>query len=263
MIIVRILLLLVCLYVIFVFLLYFFQKNFIYETDDTEDAHVTLTHPVDSVVVESNGISLNGWYSEKNPTFKTLLFFHGNSGNLEKRISKLNDLNTLNINYLIVAYRGFSGNPGSPTEKGLYEDAKSCKEWLNREKRVPDDRIILYGESLGSAIALELATHYKFAGVILEGPFTSMTELVYHRYPFLPTDLILTEKFNNKQKVKLIDCPMLILHGKNDNTVPVSMGKELLDSTSTSIKKGYITNDKHSVQIDTNVQHVIKNFLEL
>lgn len=259
----RILLLLVCIYIIFVLLLYRFQRNLIYGTHDSENVNVNLTHSVESVSVNSNGILLNGWYFEKNPTFRTFLFFHGNSGNLEKRISKLNDLNTLNINYLIVAYRGFSGNRGSPTEKGLYEDAKACKEWLNKVKRIPDDEIILYGESLGSAIALELATHYKFAGVILEGPFTSMTELVYHRYPFLPADLILTEKFDNKQKVKQIDSPLLILHGKNDTTVPVSMGKELFENTKSTIKKIYVTNDKHNVHMDRNVHHVVKNFFDL
>ena len=255
----RILFLLICIYVVFVLLLYLFQRSFIYETNDTDNVNVDLTHSVEFISVNSNGILLNGWYFEKNPTFKTLLFFHGNSGNLEKRISKLNDLSRLNLNYLIVAYRGFSGNRGSPTEKGLYEDATSCKEWLNDVKGVPDDHIILYGESLGSAIALELATHYKFAGILLEGPFTSMTELVYYRYPFLPTDLILTEKFDNKQKVKQIDCPLLILHGKNDTTVPLSMGKNLLESARTPIKKIHVTNDRHTVDIDKNVHHV-KNF---
>ena len=116
---------------------------------------------------------------------------------------------------------------------------------------------------MGSAIALELATHYKFAGILLEGPFTSMTELVYHRYPFLPTDLILTEKFDNKQKVKQIDCPLLILHGKNDTTVPVSMGKNLLENAGTPIKKIHVTKDRHTVDIDKNVHHVIKNFFEI
>ena len=113
----RILFLLICIYVIFVLLLYFFQRRFIYETNDTDNVDVDLTHSVEFISVNSNGILLNGWYFEKNPTFKTLLFFHGNSGNLEKRISKLNDLSRLNLNYLIVAYRGFSGNRGSPTEK--------------------------------------------------------------------------------------------------------------------------------------------------
>lgn len=257
----RILFILLFIYGIFVLLLFCLQRRLMYEPD-ISNTSTHLTHDVDSVIVESNGISLNGWYFLQDKNYKTLLFFHGNAGSLDKRIPKLNQLSRFALNYLIVAYRGFHGNDGTPTEKGLYQDAAACKEWLNTEKNIPDCNIILYGESLGCAIALELATQYKFAGVILEAPFTSMSDMIYKRYPFLPPNFSVHDKYDNREKIKQLDSPLLILHGNNDTVVPVSMGKELLETATTPEKKGYFTKDEHTIQIDKQVQQVMKKFFQ-
>ena len=102
--------------------------------------------------------------------FKTILFFHGNAGSLENRTYKLNHFKDLKVNFLIIAWRGFSGNKGKPNEIGLYRDAKSAIEWLNL-KGITEENIILYGESLGTGVAVEIAQYKNYAGVILESPY--------------------------------------------------------------------------------------------
>ena len=110
-----------------------------------------------------------------------MLFFHGNAGRLDNRIYKLNEISNLDLNYLIVAYRGFSGNAGKPSEFGLYKDANESKKWLN-QNGVRDEDIILYGESLGTAIAIDMGQNFRLSGIILESPFTSMTKLAKKYY---------------------------------------------------------------------------------
>ena len=115
-------------------------------------------------------------------TLKPCFFFHGNAGKLDNRIYKLNEFADLDLNYLIFAYRGFSGNKGKPTEIGLYKDAIKAKEWLN-QNNIEDKDIVLYGESLGTAVAIETASNNLFAGIILESPFTSMEILAQKILP--------------------------------------------------------------------------------
>jgi hypothetical protein len=119
-------------------------------------------------------IDLVAWFYNKDiKKLKTILFFHGNAGSLENRTYKLNHFKNLNVNFLIIAWRGFSGNKGKPNELGLYRDAESAIKWL-KLKGVIEQNIILYGESLGTGVAVEVAQNKNYAGIILESPFTSM-----------------------------------------------------------------------------------------
>ena len=132
---------------------------------------------IKEVIIDTDdNINLLGWYHEKDiEKYKTILFFHGNAGSLENRIHKLNHFHDMKVNFLIIAWRGFSGNKGKPSEKGLYEDGKSAINWLSK-KGVKQENIVIYGESLGTGIATHLAQNKNFAGVILETPFTSMID---------------------------------------------------------------------------------------
>ena len=123
-----------------------------------------------------DNIELVSWYHSKNiNNYKTILFLHGNAGSLENRIHKINHFKEININFLLVSWRGFNGNKGKPTEEGLYEDANSAIRWLN-SKGIKDNNIILYGESLGTGIVTEVAQYKSFSGIILESPYTSMID---------------------------------------------------------------------------------------
>ena len=165
--------------------------------------------------------------SQKDLKKKTLVFFHGNAGDLRNRIYKLNLIKDFDINFLIVAYRGFSGNKGKPTEIGLYEDARSTLDWLVKQG-VKEDKIILYGESLGTGVSVEVAQNKKFAGIILESPFTSMVDAGKFYYFYLPVSLLLKDRYETVKKLKNINIPILVMHGKKDKIVPFHMGKKFL-----------------------------------
>ena len=192
-------LILLFLYIFVIIFLFFYQRKLLYHPSENNYLDETsLNHNIEKKFIQSEN-KLVSWYFEKNSDYKTILFFHGNAGKLDNRVYKLNELSKLEINYLIIAYRGFSGNEGKPTESGLYEDAKSAKIWLNNNG-VKDKDIILYGESLGTAVAVDLASKHKFAGIILESPFTSITDLGKKKFPIFPISLILKDRFDNESK---------------------------------------------------------------
>ena len=242
--------------------LYAFQRNLLYEPSENNylDGE-TLSADIQEVYIStSENYSLKGWYHFKNKNYKTLLFFHGNAGVLGNRIHKLNKLKDLNINFLIFAWRGFSGNSGSPSEQGLYDDANSAVKWLNREG-IKDEEIVLYGESLGSAVAVEIAQHQSFAGIILESPFTSMIDVGRHYYPYVPVKLILKDKFETEKKIKNINFPLLVMHGKLDQVVPFVMGKRIFDLGNRPKFYFFPNYDDHMMNYDQNLLNAVNQFL--
>ena len=138
---------LITIYVIICLVIFLSQRKLLYHPNENNYLDENkLTHKIEKVFVKSDN-KLIGWYHFKDRKYKTLLFFHGNAGNLQNRIYKLNEIAELELNYLIIAYRGFSGNEGKPTEEGLYNDSMAAKRWLN-SNNIDDSNIILYGESL-------------------------------------------------------------------------------------------------------------------
>ena len=222
----------------------------------------TLSVDIEKVKIKTNDeIELLGWYHKKNlKRYKTILFFHGNAGSLENRIHKLNHFQDININFLIIAWRGFSGNNGKPTEQGLYEDGKSAINWLAK-KGVNEKNLILYGESLGTGVATELASNNKFAGVILESPFTSIADAAKIYYPYLPINLLLKDRYDSKNKIKKINSPILIMHGKKDNIVPQIMGLELFEKANNPKFSYFPDNDDHMMEYNEELLSKIKNFI--
>jgi fermentation-respiration switch protein FrsA (DUF1100 family) len=207
---------------------YIFQRNLLYHPKINNYYGHQLSVAVEKTIIKTqDNVELLSWYHNKNlNSDKTLLFLHGNAGSLENRIEKLNHFGNMKLNFLIVAWRGFNGNKGKPTEKGLYEDARSAIKWLN-SKGITEKSIIIYGESLGTGVAIEISQNKNFAGVILEAPFTSMTDVGKYKYPFLPVSLLLKDKYESDKKIKNVKSPILVMHGKVDNIVPLYMGKKI------------------------------------
>ena len=167
----------------------------------------------------------------------------------------------MNINFLIIAWRGFSGNHGKPTEQGLYEDGKSAINWLVN-KGVDEKKLILYGESLGTGVATHLAQNKNYAGVILETPFTSMANAAKIFYPYIPVNLLLKDRFENYKKIKNINSPIMIMHGEIDQIVPFSMGKKIYEIANQP-KYSYFTKyDDHMMEYDKKLVSALKSFLE-
>jgi len=217
---------------------------------------------IDKVKIKTkDNIELLGWYHKKNSkNYKTILFLHGNAGSLENRIHKINHFENMNINFLIIAWRGFSGNKGNPTEKGLYEDAESAINWMKSEGIETND-IIVYGESLGTGVATEIAQNSNFAGVILESPFTSMIDAAKNKYPFFPIRFLLKDKYESDKKIKNIKSPLLIMHGEADKIVPFWMGKKMYDIANEPKYSYFTKHDNHMMEYDENLLIMLEKFI--
>ena len=167
----------------------------------------------------------------------------------------------MNINFLIIAWRGFSGNSGKPSEQGLYVDGKSAIDWLIK-KGINEKNLVLYGESLGTGVAVDLAQNKSYAGIILETPFTSMVDAAKRFYPYIPVNLLLKDKFENYKKVKNINSPILVMHGKVDQIVPFSMGKKIFEMANEPKYSHFTKYDNHMMEYDEKLVLTLKSFLK-
>ena len=164
---------------------------------------------------------INAWYIPTDTSnTKTLVFFHGNAGNISHRLETIKIFNNLGLNILIVDYRGFGLSTGKPTENGTYLDADATWHYLIEEKLLSPNEIIIMGRSLGGAVATELARKVNPAMLILESTFTSMTAVSAIHYPFMPTSLIVKHKYETNLKLKDINCPVVIAHSRKDEVIP-------------------------------------------
>ena len=248
-------------YLLILLFMYIFQRTFMYHPNVKNTDSTTVQFKYKEVYIESEkDIKLKSWHSYLNPNKKTILFFHGNAGELGARTYKLNKFNDLDLNFLIISWRGFSGNNGKPTEQGLYKDAQKAVEWLEK-KGINKKDIVLYGESLGTGIAVELATKSKYSGIILESPYTSMIDMGKRFYPFLPISILQKDKYNSLKKLSMIKSPILVLHGKSDKLVPFYMGKKIYDAANEPKYYYFPEFDNHMMTYDQDMLKILSNFV--
>jgi len=243
--------------------LYVFQRNLLYYPTENNYSGDKLTVNIEKVkITTEDDIELLAWYHKKDiNNYKTILYLHGNAGSLENRIHKVNHFNDMNINFLLLAWRGFNGNAGKPTEQGLYQDAKNAVRWLMNQG-IREENIIIYGESLGTGVATEIAQKKNFAGVILESPFTSMVAAGKSKYPIFPIKLLLKDKYESDKKIKNIISPILVMHGEDDQIVPFWMGKKIYEIANQP-KYSYFTKyDDHMMEFDENLVLALKTFIK-
>ena len=249
-------------YIVVIIFVYFYQRNLLYHPSENNYQNDTIQFNHQEIFIKVNDeIKLKSWIINKDlKNFKTLVFFHGNAGDLSNRIYKLNELDKLDINILLISWRGFSGNEGYPTEKNLYEDAEAAIKWLNK-KKVSNSQIILYGESLGTGVAVEIASKNNFNSIILESPFTSIENSAKIYYPYLPVKFLLKDRYDSISKIKKINSPILIMHGRKDDIVPFFMGKKLFEKAN-SPKDSYFTDiDDHMMEFNSQLLNKIKDFI--
>ena len=259
---VLILLVFVIIYFFILISTYLFQRSLLYHPEENNYFGDQILVSIEKIKIKTqDNVELLSWFHNKNiKNYKTILFLHGNAGSLENRIHKINHFKNMNINFLIIAWRGFSGNKGRPTEEGLYEDARSAVRWL-KSKGVLENNIIIYGESLGTGVATEIAQNKNFAGIILESPFTSMVDAGKDKYPYLPVKFLLKDKYENNKKIKNINSPILIMHGKVDNIVPFHMGKKLYELANKPKYSYFSEYDDHMMEYNEKLLNELKKFI--
>ncbi len=174
-----------------------------------------------------DGLTLRHWYLPPSRAgAAVLVVFHGNAGHLGDRVPKLDAIIDAGFGVLFAGYRGYSGNPGKPTEDGLTADARLLLDWLAAQG-VPPDRTVIYGESLGTGVAVKMAAERESAAVILESPYTSIAEVAQTHYWYLPAKWLVLDKWDSMAHIGRIQAPLLVVHGARDKTVPTRYGRRL------------------------------------
>jgi fermentation-respiration switch protein FrsA (DUF1100 family) len=176
----------------------------------------------------SDGIQISAWFVPHPQARHTILFAHGNAGNISHRIEKLKFFYDLGCNILIFDYRGYGKSQGRPSEKGIYLDAKAAYDYL-LSRHISADAIIGYGESIGGAVVIDLAYKNKLGGLIVDGCFSCAKDMAKFIYPFIPY-WVFSSRFNSEAKISSIKIPKLIIHSVNDEIVPYKLGHKLYGS---------------------------------
>ena len=187
--------------------------------------------PIEPVrLTTPDGVRLSAWLIvPQADTSRWLLIFHGNAGNLGTpgRPEHDRQLRDLGLGLLALDYRGYGDSEGSPSESGLYTDARAAYDYLREVRGIPAGRIVIYGHSLGSAVAIELATQVPAAGLIVEGAFTSVRDRGAEIYPFVPVRLLARNRFASLERIARVRMPVLVVHGRDDSTIPIAHGRRL------------------------------------
>lgn len=231
-------------YAAFVAMLYFSQRRLLYAPDAaTPDPSRTGIAGIEVLRFKSgDGVPIFAWYLRPvGPGGFVVLYLHGNGGHIGYRGERMRAIHAAGWGALLLEYRGYGGNPGTPTEKGLMLDAEAGLAALGR-MNVPPERTVLWGESLGSNLAVRLAATQACAAVILESPFTSVAALAKKFYPFVPVDLLLKDRFDTLSHIASVRLPVLILQGGRDRLVPPSMGRTLYEAATTP-KQLWVANE--------------------
>ena len=174
-----------------------------------------------------DGVQLSAWYVPMQDARGTILFFHGNGGNVSHYVQSLGLFARLGFSSFILDYRGYGRSAGTPSERGTYLDAEASWQYLVRTLGIPADRIIVYGRSLGGAIAAWLARRHTPRLLVLESAFTSLGNVAAELYPWAPTKLLLGDRYDTETFLQEVECPVLVIHSPDDEIVPYTEGLRL------------------------------------
>ena len=177
--------------------------------------------------------TIHGWYfpQAQNPkSARTVLFCHGNGGNISHRFETVIFLLQRGVNVMMFDYRGYGRSSGRPTETNTYDDVRAVYDWLISEKNVKPNDIIVFGRSLGGAVAVDLASKVSCGGLIVESSFDSATEMAKGYFPFFPAELLIKYRYDSISKISKVSCPMLFTHSPADELIPFDRGKRLFEA---------------------------------
>lgn len=219
----------------FALFLFFTQSSLLYFPAIPSRDHVASPQTVglayDSVtLMTDDGIRLDGWYVPAENARGVVLFLHGNAGNISHRLDSLQIFNRLRLSTLIIDYRGYGRSEGKPSEQGTYRDAEAAWRYLTEERKIPPQKIVLFGRSLGAAVAAWLASREQAAALIAESAFISVPELAAGLYPFLPARLLSRFSYDTQAYLSKITCPLLVVHSRHDEIIPFRHGRQLFEA---------------------------------
>jgi uncharacterized protein len=219
----------ICFYVGFAAILYFTQRSLMYfpDTAHTTPAQAGLPEAEEVTLTASDGQHVIAWHVAPTADKPVILYFHGNGGALRYRVERFKKLIADGIGLVALEYRGYGGQDGRPSEHGFIADAEGAYAFA--AARYPVQQIVLWGESLGTGVAVALAAEKPVGRVILEAPFTSAAAVAAIHYWYMPVRLLMKDQFHSDERIGKVTAPLLILHGVHDRTVPYAMGERLFE----------------------------------
>jgi fermentation-respiration switch protein FrsA (DUF1100 family) len=183
----------------------------------------------DITLTTEDGVRINGWLILRPGAKSTILFFHGNAGNMSDRLMKLRFFYEMGVNTFIIDYRGYGRSQGTPSEGGVYRDGRAALRYLRSRSDIGKLPIVIYGGSLGGAVAIDVAVHQPVDGLIIDSAFPSAPAMSRLIYPMIPT-FFLSVQFDSIKKIKILTVPKLFMHSTDDRIVPFHLGKQLFDA---------------------------------
>lgn len=238
-------------------LLYAQQRNLVFPADPRRvtAAEAGLRGIQNVEIVADDGQHLVGFYRPADPVHATVLYFFGQAGSLANRAARLRLLSADGTGVLMVAYRGYSGSGGTPSEDALHADADRVWRWL-RDQGVPSDQIVLYGESLGTGVAVRLATRRPVAAVILDGAYDAITSVAADRYPLVPVSWLMLDTFRSIDWIGGVTAPLLMLHGDHDTIVPIQYARRLFHAAPEPKRLDVIPGGNHGENLERRIDEI-------
>ncbi|MBW2552662.1 MAG: alpha/beta hydrolase [Deltaproteobacteria bacterium] len=224
----------ITIYLVILFVLTVFQRKIIYypyKLDKQFEFPMYVPQLEEVFITCEDGCTINGLFAPGREDRPAILIFHGNAGNITHRDFLLQGFNKLGYPVLLIDYHGYGKSEGTPSERNLYLDGEASLKWLLEEKNIKPEQIVIFAKSLGSGVAVEVATKNPFKGLILETPFSSIASVARSHFPYncFPVGLLIVDKFDNISKIKEIYCPLLFMHGTRDMIVDKKESERLFE----------------------------------
>lgn len=216
---------------IFAYVKYFEKKGIYYPLKRIESSPQDIGLAYEDLFFKTaDGLRLNGWFIPGEKSRATLLFCHGNAGNIGHRIGTIEIFHKLKLNIFIFDYRGYGRSEGRPSEEGLYQDARAAYRYLVTEKGIEKEKVVVYGKSIGANVAIDLVSKEEVAAIISESGFSSAYDMGKKLFPWLPIKWIIGVKYDALTKIEKITIPKLIIHSQDDEIVPIQQGRKLFEA---------------------------------
>jgi hypothetical protein len=251
----------VALYVAVLALMYVFQRDLMYfpDTRHRPPAAAGLPQAAEVKFDSGDGVHLLAWFIPPRDDKRLVLYFQGNAGGLDLRVERFRWLTADGTGLMALCYRGYGGSSGSPSEQGLIRDALAGYAFA--ATHVPPQRIVLFGESLGSAVAVALGAEREVGGLILDAPFTSAADIGAAAYPFAPVRWLMKDAFHSDRRIGRVHAPLLVLHGERDGVVPIRFGERLFALANEPKRMVRFPQGGHVNLDDHGAEKVVKAFL--
>ena len=249
-------------YIVLLGIMYVFQRKLIYLPAKIPPSLGDFKGIYTEIQIQTRDkLTLTHWYAKRRAPY--ILVFHGNAGNIEGRAYKFKFLTDRGYSVLLVSYRGYGGNPGRPKESDLIADTALVIKWLIKEEKISPKEMVFLGESLGSGVAVALASQYSVGGVIFDGAYSSVTDVGQSVYPFIPVRWLLKDTWDSLSRIQKVRSSLLFIHSKNDSVLPFRFAQKLFQTANRPKKHLWLEHSDHNDNLTTPaVRKSIFDFLQ-